>query len=222
MAIYGNVFYPDSRNSTWANIASLTWADSTFNWASWNANAANSTSSWSFTTTATDLGSQKSFYPTSQIEWDRAQPVTIQYEHSNDDVTYTTANAEPITSRYIRTKITTTGAYLVSIDTQINTDTKTETYANINTATLTGNVNFRTVNTQNFSGIQSLVITPTSTESRPLSGRLMDPLGNIKIRVVDLDTWGKTAVDGNVNIVVVGFPRLTANATLGTVSVSLI
>jgi hypothetical protein len=40
--------------------------------------------------------------------------------------------------------------------------------------------------------------------------------------VVDLDTWGKTAVDGNVNIVVVGFPRLVANTTLGTVSVSVI
>ena len=222
MAVYGNVYYPDERNSTWANIATVTWANSTFNWASFDANAANSTASWSFTTSATDLGSYKSFYPTTEVDWDNRQPVTIQYEYSTDGNTYVTANAEPISSRYIRTKITTTGAYLTSINTTVNTDTRTETYYNLDTATLAGNVNYRTVNTQNFSGIQTLVVTPTAAETRPLTGRLIDPTGNIKIRIVDLETWGKTAVDGNVNIVVVGFPRLVANTTLGTVSVSVI
>lgn len=222
MAVYGNVYYPDSRNSTWANIASLTWADADFNWASISANAANSTASWNYTTSSTDLGSRKSFYPTTQVVWDNTQPVTIQYEYSDDDVTYSTANAEPISARYIRTKITTTGAYLVSIDTQINTDARTETYNNLNTATLSGNVDYRTLNTQNFSGIQSLSVTPTATETRPVTGRLLDTTGNVKIRIVDLDTWGKTAVDANVNIVVVGFPRLEANATLGTVTVSVV
>jgi len=222
MAVYGNVYYPDSRNSTWSSISTLTWADSDYNWASFGANTANATASWSYTTTATDLGSYKSFYPTTEVVWDSQQPVTIQYEYSTDGNTYVTANAEPMSGRYIRTKITTTGAWLSSINTIINTDTKTETYYNLNTATLSGNVNYRTVNTQNFSSIQSLVVTPTASETKSISGRLIDNTGNIKIRIIDLDTWGKTAVDANVNIVVVGFPRLIANSTLGTVTVSVI
>lgn len=221
MAVYGNLYYPDSRNSTWADISTLTWADGDYNWASFSANSANATASWSYTTTATDLGSYKSFYPTTDVVWDDTQPVTIQYEYSTDGNTFVLANAEPMSGRYMRTKITTTGAWLASIDTEINTDTRTESYYNLDTATLSGNVNYRTLSTQNFSSIQSLSVTPTATETRPVTGRLLDSTGNIKIRVIDLDTWGKTAVDANVNIVVVGFPRLVANATTGTVTVQI-
>ena len=85
MAVYANLYYPDSRNSTWSDISSLTWAECDYNWASGNSLQANSTASWSYTTTRTDLGAVKTFYPLTRVVWDSSQPVTIEYEYSNDD-----------------------------------------------------------------------------------------------------------------------------------------
>lgn len=222
MAVYNNRYYPDSRNSTWTSLGTMTWADATGDWASFDPVSANATASWSYTTTATDIGSVKSFYPTTQVQWDRSQPVTIEYEYSTNGSSYTTVGAVPMTARYMRTKITTTGAYLASIDTQINTDTTAESFVGIDSSTLSGNINYRSLPTSNFSTITSLAVTPATTETRPVTGKIQtnDNAGNVTIKVVDLDTWGKTSVDATVNIVVVGFPRITANASLGTVSVT--
>lgn len=221
MAVYNNRYYPDTRNSSWSDISTLTWADSDLNWTSFSSNANVSSSSWSYTTTATDLGSNKWFYPTTYVIWDNTQPVTINYEYSTDGSSYTTANAEPMYGRYLKTKITTTGSYLTKIETLVNTQAKTETYYNLNTSTLSGNVSHKILDTSNFSKVQSVTITSAITETKSVQGYLVsNNTDSITIRVIDLDTWDKVAVDANVNIVVVGFPKITANATSGTVSVA--
>jgi hypothetical protein len=221
MAVYNNRYYPDTRNSTWSDISTLSWSDSDLDWSNFNANIGNASVSWSYTTNATDLGSSKWFYPVTQVLWDDSEPVTIQYEYSNDDSTYTTANAEPMYGRYVKTKITTDGAYLTSIQTFIETEPVVETYYNLNTSTLSGNVDYRTLSTASFSQVQSVTITPSITETKPVQGRLVsNNTDSITIRIVDLDTWDKVSINANVNIVVVGFPKLTANSTTGTVSVT--
>jgi hypothetical protein len=222
MAIYGNLYYPDSRNSTWSDIAALTWAQTDFNWISGNSLQANSTASWSYVTYRTDLGAVKTFYPTTRVVWDKSQPVTIQYEYSLDDATYTLVTPQPITARYIRTNITTTGSYLSSIDTLINTNTISETASDISTATLAGNVNMRTLPFTNFSTITAITFNANTTETKTIAGQVVsnDNAGNVKVKIVDLDTWGKTAINANVNITATGFPKLTANATLGTVTIT--
>jgi len=221
MAIYNNNYYPDSRNSTWANIASLTWADSAYDWSSFNANTANATASWYYTTSSVDLGSTRTFYPTTQVSWDYSQPMYITYDYSTDGTTYYNTTAGSITARYYRTNVATASSYVGSIITQENYDPTSETYYNLNTSTLSGNVDYRTLNTNSFSSIQSIIVTPGITETRPVAGRLLsNDTGNIKLRVVNLDTWDKVAVDANVNIVVAGFPYLTTNANAGVVAVT--
>jgi hypothetical protein len=221
MAIYNNNYYPDSRNSTWANTASFTWAESDYNWSSFSANAAVSTSTWSYSTSATDLGSQKTFYPTTEVTWDDTKPITITYDYSLDDTTYYNTQPGSITARYFKTNVSTAGSYVGSIFTQVNYNPTSETYYNLNTVTLSGNVNYRILNTNNFSSIQSVAVTPSITETRPVAGRLLaNDTGNIQLRIVNLDTWDKVAVDANVNIVVTGFPYLTTNANAGIVAVT--
>lgn len=223
MAVYNNRYYPDTNLITWQDLAddAITWGDSTQDWISFSANVTGVGGSWSYTTTATDLASSKWFYPTTTVAWDDTQPVTIQYEYSTDGSTYTTANAEPMFGRYVRTKITTDGQYLESISTAINTEPKVETYFNVNTAALSGNIDSRTFTTPGFSKIQSVVITPATTETKVIQGQLLaDNTSNISIRVVDVDTWSRVSTDANVNIVLTGFPTLTANSTTGTVTVT--
>jgi len=223
MAIYNNRFFPDTNLATWQDLAddAITWADSTENWISISANVTGVGGSWNFTTTATDLGSSKWFYPTTTVRWDDEEPVTIDYEYSVDDVSYTTANAEPMFGRYVRTRITTEGAYLESIATTINTEPRVETYLSVNTAALSGNVDSRTFPTPGFSQIQSVLITPSSVETRIIQGQLItDNTSNIEISVRDVDTWGQITTDANVNIVLTGFPQLVANTQTGTVTIS--
>lgn len=218
MAVYNNNYYPDSRNSTWADIADLTWADSTFNWSAFSPTSANATATWSYTTSAEDLGSQKTFYPTTEVEWDSSSPIYISYDYSQDGTTYYNTQPGSITARYLKTNVSTAGSYVGSVFTQVNYNPRSETHYNLDTSTLSGNVNYRTLDTNNFSSIQSITITPGLTETRPLSGRLLANNGaNVQIRIVNLDTWDKVAVDGNVNIVVSGFPFLTNNPNTGSV-----
>lgn len=223
MAIYNNRFYPDSNLATWQDLEddAITWADSDRDWISVSALVSGVGGSWNFTTTASDLQSAKWFYPTTTVRWDDEEPVTIDYQHSLDDINYTTANAEPMFARFVRTRITTEGAYLQSIATTINTEPRVETYLAVNSAALTGNVNSRQFETPGFSQIQSVLITPSSTETRVIQGQLLaDNTSNIEILVRDVDTWGQITTDANVNIVLTGFPQLVANTQTGTVTIS--
>jgi hypothetical protein len=221
MAIYNNTYYPDSRNSTWDDIASLTWADSTYNWSAFSPTSANASATWSYSTSAQDLGSAKTFYPTTQVDWDRKQPIYITYDYSLDGNVYYNTQPGSITARYLKTNVTTSGSYVGSIYTQANYNPTAETHYNLDTSTLSGNVNYRILDTNNFSSIQSITITPSLTESRPLVGKLIaNNTGSIQFKVIDLDTWDKVAVNGNVNIVVTGFPYLTTNPQAGVVVVT--
>lgn len=223
MAIYNNRYYPDTNLATWQDLEddAITWGDSDVNWIRFSANVTGVGGSWSYTTTATDLGAAKWFYPTTTVRWDDSEPVTIDYQYSQDDVTYTTANAEPMFGQYVRTRITTEGDYLESISTTINTEPRVETYLSVNTAALSGNVDSRTFATPGFSQIQSVLITPSSTETRVIQGQLLaDNTSTISIKIVDIDTWDRVSVDANVNIVLTGFPQLTANTATGTVTIT--
>jgi hypothetical protein len=218
MSVFNNRYYPESRSSTWSDISALTWADADQDWLTISANAANTSVAWSYVSTATDLGSRRSFYPETTVEWDDSQPVTITYLVSDDDVTYTTYTPQPLEGRYLKTQINTSGAWLSSITTTIQTEPRIETWYNLNSNTLPGNVTHRTLTTNNFSRITSVTVTAATTETRPVAGQLIaNNTGNITLRVIDLDTWDKVAVDANVNIVVAGFPRLTSNSIQGIV-----
>lgn len=218
MSVFNNRYYPDSRTATWADISTLTWADGDFDWLTFNANSANSTAAWSYTTTSTDLGSRRSFYPETVVEWDDSQPVTITYLVSDDDVNFTTYQPGALEGRYLRTQINTAGAWVSSITTTIQTEPRVETWYAVNTASLSGNTTHRTLYTNNFSRITSVSITPSVSESRPVAGRLISNSTNsIQFRAEDTDTWDQVAVDANVNIVVVGFPQLTSNSIQGIV-----
>jgi hypothetical protein len=222
MAIFNNRYYPDSRLITWANTSAYTWEQSDQNWLTVNSTSNVSSLTWSYTSDATDLGSIKSFYPTTEVDWDTTSPVTIEYLYSSDGNAYTTVSpGGSITARYLKTQITTAGSFLSSINTNINYTPITETYYNLDTTTLSGNTTHRRLNANRFSTVQSITITSAVSETRPIQGQLIEnQSGNVIIRAINLDSWDKLAVDANVNIVVVGFPYLTTDANVGVVYAS--
>jgi hypothetical protein len=223
MAVYNNRYYPDTAISTWQDLADAgaTWADCDQDWITASALVPGAGANWSYTTDATDLGTSKWFYPTTTVSWDDTEPVAITYLVSNDDSTYTELSPGVLNGRYIKTKITTAGAWLASINTDINTTPITETHYDLSTSTLSGTVDARVLSTARFSQIQSVVITAGVSETRAIQGQIIsNNSGSITFRVIDVDTWAKVAVDANVNIVIVGFPNIVEDQDAGTVSIT--
>jgi len=244
MAIYDNRYYPDSRQVTWADLntdsgeymdsdyvvsdyvalepgGGLTWAQGTRDWHTWT----NSNVSWSYTTnTAIDLGTIRTGYPISSAQWDQTQDygLTISYSVSDDNVTYTNVSAGLLTGRYIKTVATTQASWLSRLETQIFFDTRQEIYTNVNTSSLSGTVNGRVLPLATIGNIVH-VSSQNTIGSFSSTAYDIDVISanstSFTFVVKDLDTWGKANVDvSGLDLVIQGFPQITANATTGTVN----
>ena len=248
MAVYNNRYYPEEQQLTWADLASgnVTWADGSSNWNSWTAN----TDAWSFTVTdAIDLGSVRTCYPISSCEFDRTDAnatCLIGYSISEDDVTYASVPAGVFSGRYVKTQVTlTNSAWLSRVDTELLFDTQIESFANVDTSTLSGTVDARVLPVATISSINhisagaslSQPVTASSYEARYLAyiaaGTSLYMLtdyvttdyveeivvdAGMQFVVRDLDTWSKANVNATLDFVIQGYPRVEANATLGIVS----
>lgn len=243
MAIYENRYYPDTRQVTWADLQTtggdyvetgyvdtdyvevatgggLTWADGTRDWHTWT----NSSVSWSYVTNVSiDLGSVRSGYPISRADWDQSQGygLTISYQTSTDNITFSNVNAGILTGRYIRTIATTQASWLSRLETQINFDTVQEVLTNVNTAALSGTVNGRVLPLATIGNIAH-ISTQSTVGTYTASAYDIDVLSvnntSFTFVVKDLDTWSKANVDvAGLDFVIQGFPQVAANATLGTV-----
>jgi hypothetical protein len=227
MPIHDRRYYPDELELTWANLASqsLTWANGTANWSTWTTNS----QTWTFTSNAIDLGISRAGYPISSAEFDRGSSLdprtcTISYLVSTDNITYTAQPAGVLVGRYIKTRANITGSYLERIETVMNFDTQSETFTNVNTASLSGTVNGRLLPVTQI----NLVTHVSSQSSIGVYGPnaydvdvLSSNSSGVLLVLKDLDTWGKANVDvAGIDFTVQGFPRVTANATLGIVSIT--
>jgi len=245
MPVYNNRYYPPEQAVTWADLATddglyvvadyvvadyiatepgggLTWANGTANWNSWT----NSNVSWNFvTTTNIDLGSLRSGYPISSAEFDSGpandKTCLISYQTSTDGITYTNVSAGVLTSRYVRTRVTSNGSYLSRLETTIKFDTEQEVFTAVNTAALSGTVNGRILNLSSVGNIAQ-VSSQNTIGTYSASSYDIDVVSAnadaITFVVKDLDTWGKANVDVNtLDILVQGFPKIAANAQLGIV-----
>lgn len=227
MAVHQNRYYPDELEVTWANIASqnYTWANGTGNWSTW----ISTNQSWQYISSALDLGTRRTGYPLSNAIFDRGtatnpRTCNISYQISDDNITYTNVSPGVFSGRYVKTVATITGSWLERLETTMNFDTVTETFTNINTATLSGTVDSRLLPTTQVNLVVH-VSSQSSIGNYSTSAYDVDVLSSnsagVSIVLKDLDTWGKANVDvSNIDFTVSGYPRVTANATLGLVSIT--
>lgn len=248
MAVYNNRYYPTEKQTTWADLAAgnVTWADGSSNWNSWSAN----TDAWTYTVTdAIDLGSVRTCYPISSCEFDRTDAnatCLIGYSISGDDITYSNVSAGVFNARYVKTQVTlTNSAWLSRVDTELLFDTQIESFANVDTSTLSGTVDSRvlplaTIGSVNHVSVSPSIgqaIGPSSYQARYISytaggtslyvvadyvvtdyvEEIVSDAG-LSFVLQDLDTWSKANVDATVDFVVQGYPQVEANVTLGIVS----
>lgn len=245
MPVYNNRYYPQEQAVTWADLepddglymaadyvvadyvatepgGGFTWGNGTANWNSWE----ESNVSWSYvTTTNIDLGQIRSGYPISTAQFDTGgdndKTCLISYQTSTDGITYTNVSAGILTGRYVRTVVTSNGSYLSRLETTIKFDTEQEVFTAINTAALSGTVNGRILNLSSVGNIAH-ISSQNSVGNYSASSYDIDVISantdSFTFVVKDLDTWAKANVDvNNLDILVQGFPKIAANARLGTV-----
>ena len=121
--------------------------------------------------------------------------------------------------RLFRTRIVADVDALYNYRTELSEETITRSFINVDTATLPATVTARTFDFDgDFSAVFGVAVTQGASTTDILSAVTVDATPDtFAFRLIDLDTYGKIAVDGVVNLVVTGFPPLRVNTTQGTV-----
>lgn len=147
--------------------------------------------------------------------------IGITVESSLDGVNFTSNQPDVgVFGRYFRVAIDADADELRNVNVQFSRDTITRTYQNLDTTTLSGDVNGRILDVEgDFSTIFGVVINNGSGDDDLLITDLIDiSTDTLTFSIRDADTYGKIAVDGVVNITVTGFPALFYDAETGTVA----
>jgi hypothetical protein len=202
-----------------------TWSSLTNAWSTytggWSDPAGTSTGNISLTSNVTDIGEIVWVWPTTEVGSVGVgnAGITITYATSTDNVTFSTQSVGTLYGRYFKTIVEADADELTYIFTEYHQEISTKTYQNLDTTTLSGNTAARTIDVSgDFSKIFGQVVNAASTENKIL---LVD-VGNIQpanltFTLRDVDTYGKVAVDGNVNITITGYPSLELVSSTGQV-----
>jgi len=133
------------------------------------------------------------------------------WETSANDSAWASATP-PFTKRYIRPTVTITnaGAAPALISASVGFDvapTLSELQVDVDTSTLGGSVGARTLTLQRtFATITDIQIRAGESETNNIQAWATDlSTPNPVIKIVDLDTWGKSDTDATVRIEILGF-----------------
>lgn len=203
----------------------LTWQDGDVNWNQtqiWQNVNGQASGTITATGTAQDLGDDAWVWPSTQVDFDGvgAGGTVIEYLTSLDNITYSAATPPgALFGRFFKTRVTADADVIYGYRTQLSQENINRVYINIDTATLSGTTAARSFNfSQDFSAVFGVTVTQGVGNTDILSAVIIDAdPANFVFRLVDLDTYGKIAVDGFVNLVVTGFPRLIVNTAAGFV-----
>jgi hypothetical protein len=145
--------------------------------------------------------------------------ITISYETSTDNSSFTSQSVGSFEGRYFKTVIEADADQLDSVFSQFNQDIKTRTYQDLDTTTLTGNTAQRSLDvSQDFSVIFGLVVNSAAGDANLLIVDVANTApANVSFALRDVDTYGKVAVDGTVNITVTGYPAVSLDTATGVV-----
>jgi len=206
-----------SGTTTWSSLTS-SWAAST---GPWYAPLGDASGNVSHTTAAVDIEETAWVWPQSSVIADGIgnAGITISYQSSTDNVSFTNQSVTSFEGRYFKTVIEADADVVYSVYSEFNQDIKTRTYQDLDTTTLTGSTAQRSIDlSQDFSAVFGLVVNSGASESEILIVDVANTApANVAFTLRDVDTYGKVAVDGTVNITVTGYPAVALDSTEGVV-----
>jgi len=214
-------YYDATRLATWGGLTTSTWGDCTYDWQSC---IAPTYSEYTYTSTVADIGTTPGWViPITTVKasgTDGDYPVTISYECSLDNSTWTAYSVGVLYGRYFRVVVTTAKDYLISIATEYRSATSSKSYSDLDTSTISGTIDDRDL-PQSFSKIISVNSSASASTTKPIQLVVNDYTpSTFSFKLIDLDSWGKVSTDATINLLIQGLPNVSANATTGTVRVS--
>ena len=173
-----------------------------------------------FLSDAVDLGAVINVVPTVVCVTNTSTAHVISFQTSNDDVSYSAASIGPLTARYIKTQVVVTNTAkrpgFTFLEAQFIQDVINESLFNQDTSGYAGSSASRTIPiTKTFSKILLVQGAQSQSETDSTYAVLCTDYSNTapKLKVVDLDTFGKVDADATIDILVSGLPGITTTAS---------
>ena len=166
-----------------------------------------------FLSDAVDLGSLKNIVMTASATTNSSTAHVISFETSPDDTTYTAASAgTALSARYVKTKIVVTNTSsrpgFTNLSSNVVEDVISESLFNV--AVTHSSDEFQLTETKSYSKILSITGTQNSAVSGSYAVIPTDYTATApKVKVVNLDTFGKVTADVNIDVIISGLPGVT-------------
>lgn len=207
-----------TTNPTWTSLTGNSWGNCS---GFWYDPLNTATGNITVTSDVTDIGENAWVWPTTTVLSSELGNLgaTISYQTSTDNVSYANAAVGSFYGRYFRTVLAVDADELYSVSTEYHQEITTKTYQNLNSTTLTGNTSQRSIDVStDFSKIFGVIVNAAEAETRMLVIDVANTTtSNLAFSIKDVDTYGKIAVDGNVNITITGYPAVELDAATGVV-----
>ena len=172
-----------------------------------------------FLSDAVDLGAVLNVVPTVVCATNTSTAHVISFEISDNDSSYSAASAGALTARYIKTKVVVTNTAarpgFTFLQASFIQDVINESLFNKDTSTLTGSSASRTIPiTKTFSKILLVQGAQSQSETDSTYAVQCTDYSNTapKLKVIDLDTFGKVDANATIDILVSGLPGITTTA----------
>lgn len=175
-----------------------------------------------FLSDAVDLGAVINVVPVVTCETNTTTAHVVSFQTSNDNVSYSAASTGPLTARYIKTQVVVTNTSarpgFTLLRAEFIKDPISESLFNV--AVTHSSDEFTLTETKSYSKILSITGTQNSAVSGsyaviPTDYTVTAP----KVKVVNLDTFGKVTADVNIDVTINGLPGITTTAS-GNVELS--
>jgi len=169
-----------------------------------------------FLSDAVDLGAVINVVPVVTCETNTTTAHVVSFQTSNDDVSYSAASTGPLTARYIKTQVVVTNTSarpgFTLLRAEFIKDPISESLFNV--AVTHSSDEFTLTETKSYSKILSITGTQNSAVSGsyaviPTDYTVTAP----KVKVVNLDTFGKVTADVNIDVTINGLPGITTTAS---------
>ena len=169
-----------------------------------------------FLSDAVDLGAVINVVPVVTCETNTTTAHVISFQTSNDNVSYSAASTGALTARYIKTQVVVTNTSarpgFTLLRAEFIKDPISESLFNV--AVTHSSDEFTLTETKSYSKILSITGTQNSAVSGsyaviPTDYTVTAP----KVKVVNLDTFGKVTADVNIDVTINGLPGITTTAS---------
>ena len=173
-----------------------------------------------FLSDAVDLGAIKNVIPMASCITNTTVAHVISFQTSDDNISYSAVSAGVLTARYIKTQVVVTNTAarpgFYNLASTMVEDVINESLFNQDTSGYAGSSASRTIPiTKSYSKILLVQGAQSVSETDSTYAVMCTDYSNTapKLKVIDLDTFGKVAADATIDILMSGLPGITTIAT---------